>query len=960
MVSVFETIIGHIGDQNVHFVFPSETAALVWARKICLHGSVRSIAQDRFLAWDRFKETAVRAGERDRRPASSLIRRLFALDLARKNAAAPFLSSIIPGEFAGDGEVFAPFIARTLSSLAYWEERRDKAGGPGGDDEEDRDLRIIKSRYGAFLESRGLFEPSWEKPAFQETGRRYIIFFPGVLDDFAEYQEPLSAGGIELYPVEAAASPAAESAPPRFFESARTEIRSAAEELRRLHGEEGIPYEDMALSLPDFDSLEPYVTRELTLRDIPFTRRAGKSLGDYPAGRLFSLIAECASSQFSFDSLKPLLLNAAIPWKDPAMNRALIRFGVENHCVAPFSDRGRTVDPWEEGFKRRGGGSPPALAAYYRELKRGLSGFASGKTFKEIRERYFAFRSLLAMEEQGPEGDAVLARCVEELSALMGAEEEFPDLFERGPRPFAFFVSHLREKTYVYPQEGGVNIYDYPVAAGAPFACQMVLNASQAAASARRGPLPFLRQDKRARLGLEDRDVSAPVLALYRAALLKDRPCRAWISASEKTFTGWAIPHSAFALTMERRDAAAPADPFGGERRWWAALTDAGGAGEGRAGLPPLFSVQRRGFAAWSGVLLARGGAGGGAASAAEAPLRERIARKNRGGEGEPPGRPGEPPPLSVSATDLNEFFTCPVLWLYRRIFRLEPRREDAALLDDESRGLIYHEILRRLFGRIKERDGAFRAENLAEYSGWVEEITAGALKSDDTLRGPLVYPLLEPLAASMARRLRGLLQTEAAYFSGYQVGALEETREVARGGVRLRGRIDRVSLGAGGAMIIDYKTNAAPSRTRSRADPAAGPAGEPGLGDFQIPMYIKLYEETEGQRVNQAFFVSVNKNEIVPVVGDLEGKRDLCSREAYEPSMEALERGIARFARAVAGLDFTPPAASRDTCAPCEYRTICRSCYSLNKKTANSPPRRETAFPEAPPRGTGPSSPDF
>jgi len=943
MASVFDTILGSIADQNTSFVFPSETAAMLWARKLCLHSSVHSLTPERFLAWDRFKEISVRVNEKNKSPVSSLIRRLFAFSLVRQNAASPFLSALIPVEYAEGGGVFADSIAAMLSSLGRWETLQERAGK---DDEEDRDLRIIKSKYAAFLDEHNLFEPSWEKAAFCGNENRYIIFFPEMLVDFTEYAELLDVQTVTVYSTdeflrcgnkpESQAGNQAENPEDfsglLFFDSARQEIRSAVLELRRLY-EKGLPYEDMAVTLPDYKKIAPYVERELALHDIPFIRRAGKGLGEYPVGRLFSLIGTCTVSLFSFDTLKPLLLDHSIPWKEPEKNRALVNYGIANHCVAPFKDRTRIIDAWEEGFKRN---PNEALSSYYRKLKQGFTALHSSKSFRAVMENYFAFRPFLDMEKCSAESNAVLARCIEELSVLAGAETEFPDICP--PNPFDFFVSHLRDKNYVYAQEEGrgVNLYDYPVAAGSPYSCHLVLNASQAAATVQYRPLAFLRPDKRARLGVEDKDTSQSALALYNIASWKDYACYTRISASEKTFAGWAIPHSAFAVNTGKRNNAAmntggSADFFWTERRWRAA---------GTAKPERLYIAQREGFRRWNAVLQPPDiNAPLAGPLAAELPedragfrvkieslLRERIQNKSRKNTESPAAISND---FSVSATDLNEFFTCPVLWLYRRIFRLEPYLEDAALLDDEARGLIYHEILRRLFARISETDRQFNKNNLALYFKWAEECTAAVLRSDDTLRGPLVYPLLDPLAESINRHLRLLLENEALYFNGYEVKELEQRYDLLRGHLRLTGRIDRVSLSPQGPMIIDYKTSHVPSKKNCRKENEGI-----GLIDFQIPMYIKLYEaaaEAAGIKVDKAFFISILRHEIIPVMGELEGKRGLCSREEYQPSMNALEEAINIFDSVVSTLNFEDGSIPYKTCPSCEYRTICRSLYFLN-----------------------------
>jgi RecB family exonuclease len=935
MAGVFETILEKIHSRNTFFVFPSETAAVLWARKICLYGGIRSLSPGRFLAWDRFKEETGRVHKKKCRPVSSLIRRLFALALARHNAGSPFLQALIPAAYAESGAVFADSIALILSSLNRWEELQDAA--VRRDDDEDRDLRIIKSKYAAFLEEHSLFEPSWERSSFNGGENRYIIFFPEVLEDFAEYAKFLDSPAVTLYSTEefSRAGPA-EKPGLVFFDSARQEIRAAVLELRRLC-EAGMPCEDAALSLPDFSTMAPYVERELALHDIPFSRRAGKSLGEYPIGRLFSLAGECSTSFFSFDAMKLLLLDCGIPWKDAEKNRALVDYGIENHCAAPFRDRFRTVDAWEESFKQN---PNRELAVYYGELKRNLSALTGAKSFRKIQEQYHVFRSFLDMEKCSPESDAVLARCIEELSALADTEEAFPDLTPTAP--FAFYVSHLKEKKYVYAGNGGgVNLYDYPVAAGAPFGCHMVLNATQAAAAVQHRPLPFLRQDKRARLGITDTDVSLPVLALYNMAPWKDYACHTRISASEKSFSGWAIPH--FALNPERRKCAAgnPLDSgdsrdfFTLERHWRARKPANQNYGEKPAG---FYSVQREGFLRWIGMLqfpqevtaadtltadtsIVNTSTTATSTVDVSALLRERLRSKNA----DRTGNSAVMQELSVSATDLNEFFTCRRLWLYRRIFRLEPHEADAALLDNESRGLLYHEILFRLFDRIKKTDTCFLKENLPAYFEWIEEISASVLRSSDTLRGPLVYPLLTPLAASMNRRLRSLLKAEAAHFNGLEVQELEQRYDLIQGRLRLTGRIDRVSRQrtGDGPVIMDYKTSTAPSLVQCRWNE------ESGLQDFQIPMYIKLYEAVTGTAAAAAFFVKINEHKFISVMGEFGGKE--FSREAYQPAMDALDKAIEQFCDAVTSLNFRPTTIPYKTCFTCAFKTICRSLYSLN-----------------------------
>ena len=339
----------HISNQNVSFVFPSQIASDLWARKTCTLGIARSVARRRFLAWDRFKEEVVaeKTVEKEAvRPSTSVMRRLFAESLVRKNAELPFLKNLIPVEHSSRGAVFAPFIARLLPSLAYWEKLM-KSSGRGNQgaaiDAEDADYELIKNEYAAFLGRHGLFEPSWEEMKTLQGNQRYVIFFPELIEDFAEYDALLPEPQFIRIGAERAPGPAGLV----FYQSAREEIRSAVIELQKLHEDEGVPYEDMAISVPEAEEMEPNLLLELSLRHVPFVRRAGKKLGETGAGRLFSLLNECAASRFSFNSLKALLLNDHIPWRESEKNKSLVSFGIKYNCVSGYSQNGKSVDIWE-------------------------------------------------------------------------------------------------------------------------------------------------------------------------------------------------------------------------------------------------------------------------------------------------------------------------------------------------------------------------------------------------------------------------------------------------------------------------------------------------------------------------------------------------------------------------------------------------------------------------------------
>ena len=130
----------------------------------------------------------------------------------------------------------------------------------------------------------------------------------------------------------------------------------------------------------------------------------------------------------------------------------------------------------------------------------------------------------------------------------------------------------------------------------------------------------------------------------------------------------------------------------------------------------------------------------------------------------------------------------------------------------------------------------------------------------------------------------------------------------------------------------MDYKTTYLPDQT-DRED-----LDECPLMEFQMPLYIKLYEErTEvktgnAPKVQGAFFYSINKRKIKTVVGQNTGGRGKdMDREEYEPFLEAAEKQIEEFSQKVNALDFIPREIRMGDCLACVYKTACRTSYFLN-----------------------------
>ncbi len=981
-------------DDSVVFVFPSDIAATLWLEASLAITMRETLPSRRFIAWDRFKERAVQASVAGKQPVTAILRKLYALDLARRNreSAEPLFTALIPEAFAESGAVFAPWIARILPSLALLERKRRVAGKStdATGDGEDKDLASLKADYSLFLDANSLFEPSWQMPPLRDTGDRFVVFFPEAIEDFTEY-EPLLAGapfittvsafpknetktGNDIAPAKETAKesakesantarqnrPVAQSRPGEldfgfgqeeenntgFAQAAdsgatdqgelslsthattRDEFKSVALEIESLL-RSGVAPESIAVSVPDLESVAPYLLREFTLRAIPFEYRAGANLGSCPSGRFFARSSECVSSGYAFTHFKALLLDRSIPWKARDLAEALVEFGIRNHCVTGWKDDGKMIDVWDAAFR------DPACAEagdwrirdFYRELKTSLSALVGAKTYSEIRNRWFAFREgFLDMELLSAEDDAVLARCVEELGELASLEARFPNLVP--PDPFSLFAAVLDEKKYVRRRAAtGVNIFPYRVAAGTPFPWHFVVDASQDGATVVYSPLEYLRQDKRDALGLSDVDASRAFFELYRRCPLSPSPTDknetaqgVRFSCAGRSFSGYRIPHSAFAgLSAEKKETAirSPSDPFALEAAWLS----------GSVAKPDrLYPVQKKSFASWSERSAARGFSY--LESAYEGrldPLTERIRARLRKENG-----------LLVTATHLNAWSTCGAKLFLSKILNIQEETQDAELLNERNLGILYHDVLCAVYEKIRDTDGAFRKEKLDEYRQWTADAAKDSARAYSEFRGPLAAPLVDTLADRVIDGACSVLESDAELLDGFAPVFLEGELSYAEGGLSYYGRIDRISADdSGTAVLIDYKSG----YVTPTGDYAVSPDGT--IKDCQIPMYAYLAERAEaspckGATLDFAWFGDIKKRKYQPVIHDRatipwNARSKLFSRDEFTPAMEAFSSMTTRYADGINREDFTrPQKLSWTECLFCDFRKICRYVYSV------------------------------
>jgi hypothetical protein len=974
----------HIGDERAVFVFPSEMAASAYADRALLgEPGRRTLPMERFIAWDLFLDEAVLPHQKDRAAVSDVLRKMFAAMLLDENARraaqneAPLFRSFIDPEYARYSSSFTAWAAGILPQLKVWAEAvagtaieqirdgdaarnnaaRNNAAQSAAQTDEERDFRTLIVRYKAFLADNGLFESAWERPPFTRNGKRYVLFFTETLADFPLYRTLLLAAAPHVTIAQTPAPPVTTEAegPPAFetsfLKNAQSEAVAAALYIMNLR-QQGVEYGAMTLTAPDLASYEPSILDACAAHGIPVQNGSGKPLSSYPAGRLFSALSDCVSRKMALPAVSALLLNRAIPWKDEAAIDALIAYGLDNNCICSWEGEGSgAVDVWEHAFEQR----PPSVAVrtLYRGLKYAARGLCSAGRFSTLRDRYFAFRDTFidAGKFQGgsddpahsaspayTEANAVLGRCIAELSELIQIEKRFPRI--KVPSPWQFYIDHLGSTIYKAQSAAeGVMLLPYRVSASVPSACHIVLGANQNAMPQLFRELPFLSGIKRRHLHIEDVDASEVFFRLHCFSSAR----RAVFFCSEETFTGFALPYNGLCLFHSEPESLASVlsahqedfhpSYYEEEARCFEALAGtSAGAGEPDA----FFALQKSGFEAFAArhtgldeyAAPETGLFSSDEARAIKARIAARYMKEGR---------------LVVSASALLPYYQCALFWLFHAVYRLEAANAETSLMSPFAQGNLYHDVLKRVFAAIKEKGLSLGLTEAGGLPGEVPDAFQSVLEAGAeaafaalALRGSgesaLTVALLLPQKEAVLEKCRALFEKMLKKFEGYTVAEVEPEPEweMTETDYTLSGRPDLLlrNEADGGYSIIDFKSGKPPAKSD-----CAG-TGPEGVKNFQLPLYHTLAESRGFAPANAGFFTGIKNAKIDQVFYP---PSEDAPKDGKKPSFAAVEEDVAgkiqRYVREVLEADLEPSRNKRyGECLRCDYRCLCRTTFTVQR----------------------------
>ncbi len=942
----------YLKDENVLFVFSTDVVMNSWVDWCVCHeeeSGVTAVALERFVSWDKFKGQYASANQKDKNVIPSLLRKIFVSNLIRRNAEEKFFQKIINPDFADSADSFTDWISKILPSLKLWHDLKEKIPPSGyyDDDEEDADFETLYQEYNSFLEANNFFEPAWAVPDFSETKKKVLIIYPETLEDFADYIDVFDkcpAITLVTMPEDEGPHPACIK-----YQDSRKELRMTILAIRKLVADNKAAWTDITLNVPDLETYRPYLERELKTYCVPFVIRAGFPLTTNCAGVIFKEILDCYSSDFSYASVRALLLDNYIPWKKEfdQVKEQLIREGQRMHCICGYETlEGKKIDIWKEALSKIN--RDERELTFYDSLKKDINAICKSNTFAAIHIAWMAFKSrYLESSKFSETADKIISRCISELNTLISIEKNYCQPMGLSvDSPYEFFLNELSSKTYT-PQNSatGISVFPYKLAAAAAFKYQFVIDGSQNNLELPFKRLSFLNAGKRSYLQLTDEDkkfnASKTFIRLYAKSGQGQLPL---FSCAEDTFAGFAIAHT-YLDTHEAKDYAAILDGLEkedfiqSEKRWF--LQEVVSTGS----TTTYTKGQQDQFLRWYNFNKNRYEE---AAPYKTPPsLQKKIEYhliENRNRHITPAN--ADDKKITLSQSDMKKFFPCPRQWIFSTVLKLEPDSLSTSLIGTYDMGNLHHKIL-ELYGsylmqnnlplpRFDIQNGII--ENQSELIPLINDLALQAIRDPEQGFGdsPLTIQMLESQTAAITQTIIDFLKDFCNKFGGYKVKGVEKwyRGNKADRDWNYTGKIDCL-LSAGnsasedlGWTIVDYKNTSGAMPKQYQAN-----VQEDGrLADFQIPMYITLVRENEKvQDISLAGFFAIKpsgsqKNTIV-----VDATKDAKKIEGYQSTLEAFEEYAERFAECVKNSEYPlKDVDSFEDCSGCSYKSICRTNYTI------------------------------
>ena len=279
-------------------------------------------------------------------------------------------------------------------------------------------------------------------------------------------------------------------------------------------------------------------------------------------------------------------------------------------------------------------------------------------------------------------------------------------------------------------------------------------------------------------------------------------------------------------------------------------------------------------------------------------------------------------PRTVLSAGEIETYSDCPYRWYHEYVVRAE-RLE--ASLDPMAAGSAAHRALAAFYDRWRTEYGHSRVT--PDLSGLAGEVALQVV-------GEAIDAMAEPtdleqqqLVASIRSGVLSIVERDATFLPGYEpavvewaFGSAEGDEGVDLGGVRVKGRADRIDTGPDGLVVIDYKRSSAPSLAQIASE-----------GRLQLQLYALAASERLGLPVAGGLYRPLCRPEdrgfvLAGVRGDFKPK-DVIDRDRLHEVLEAAVDSARSAARGILDARIGPSADARG-CERCAAAAVCGAAH--------------------------------
>lgn len=277
---------------------------------------------------------------------------------------------------------------------------------------------------------------------------------------------------------------------------------------------------------------------------------------------------------------------------------------------------------------------------------------------------------------------------------------------------------------------------------------------------------------------------------------------------------------------------------------------------------------------------------------------------------------------FSYSATALDRYLKCPLMFYYAYVLKLGEKDEISGDIEKADTGKFVHKVLAEYFSKRKGRPLEESDINLKEMELSIEELFAGDYGANPS--GPaylLKQQIKKHLKDFLKRYYIPVIREKAT-----MVIATELPIKITVDSFNLKGRLDSIIKRGEETFILDYKTGTNKNYLKINTDKLVlehRASWDEAIGSLQLPFYLMLYTEGSGVAIKalNASFLMLGQTFI-----NSEIEMPLFEGPDKETTYELLKTVILSLLNEIIdpAVPFRPASNKKKSCPSCNFQYFC------------------------------------